>query len=276
MNGPPPVPLGGRRAIVVHVTAVPTPRPADASATTATPAATAPDPAVTSSDPAATAPDTPAAAQDPAADPVVTGPPPRARAAGRRSLALALLLGAAGAALTLLTAGKTWAHGTARYAEGSVPLAVSGSDVTGVPGALALVGLAALVAVFAVRGVTRSVVSGLLVLCGAGIVTAALTEGPGPALSAAARAATTLTSTTVVGESSTTWPWAAAAGGALLLAAGVLALLRGRHWPGMSNRYDRDGATGLPSRKPRAAASDPDRPEELWKALDRGEDPTGR
>ncbi|WP_277437722.1 TIGR02234 family membrane protein [Streptomyces sp. SPB162] len=251
------------------MTAVPPPRPADESATTASPTATAPDPAVTPSA-------APVPAPDPAADPVVTGPPRRARAAGRRSLALALLFGVAGAALTLLAASKTWAHGTARYAEGSLPLAVSGGDVTGVPGALALVGLAALVAVFAVRGVTRSVVSGLLVMCGAGIVTTSLTEGPGSALGAAAKAVTTLTSTTVVGESSTTWPWAAAAGGALLLAAGVLAVLRGRHWPGMSNRYDRDGATGLPSRKPQRVAADPERPEELWKALDRGEDPTGR
>lgn len=262
--GPPPVPPAGRRAIVVYVTAVPQPRPAEESATTAT----APVPTGTAPDPTAPAP-------EPAADPVVTGPPARTRAAGRRSLALALLLGVAGAALTLLAAGKTWAHGTAKYAEGSVALTVSGSEITGVPGALALVGLAALVAVFAVRGIGRAVVSGLLVLCGAGIVTAALTDGPGSALATAATAATTLASTTVVGESSTTWPWAAAAGGALLLAAGMLAVLRGRHWPGMSNRYDRDGATGLPSRKAQRPAPDPERPEELWKALDRGEDPTG-
>ncbi|MEU3463154.1 TIGR02234 family membrane protein [Streptomyces sp. NPDC006733] len=246
------------------MTAVPPPRPADASAPAASPTATAPDAAVT-------APTSP----DPTAAHVVAGPPPRARTAGRRSLALALLLGAAGAALTLLAAGKTWAHGTAKYAEGSVALAVSGREVTGVPGALALVGLAALVAVFAVRGAARSVLSGLLVLCGAGIVTTSLTEGPGAALGAAAKAATTLTSTTVVGETSTTWPWAAAAGGALLLAAGALAVLCGRHWPGMSNRYDRDGAAARPSRRAQRTAPDPERPEELWKALDRGEDPTG-
>jgi uncharacterized membrane protein (TIGR02234 family) len=41
----------------------------------------------------------------------------------------------------------------------------------------------------------------------------------------------------------------------------------------MSNRYDRDGAEPRP-RKQRAAVVDPDRPEDLWKALDRGEDPT--
>jgi uncharacterized membrane protein (TIGR02234 family) len=40
----------------------------------------------------------------------------------------------------------------------------------------------------------------------------------------------------------------------------------------MPGRYER-GATPQPRRK--APAVDPDRPEDLWKALDRGEDPTG-
>lgn len=40
----------------------------------------------------------------------------------------------------------------------------------------------------------------------------------------------------------------------------------------MSGRYERDG-TPRP-RKAARTAPDPDRPEDLWKALDRGEDPT--
>jgi hypothetical protein len=41
----------------------------------------------------------------------------------------------------------------------------------------------------------------------------------------------------------------------------------------MSGRYDRaDGTRPAPARKP--APVDPDRPEDLWKAIDRGEDPT--
>jgi uncharacterized membrane protein (TIGR02234 family) len=54
--------------------------------------------------------------------------------------------------------------------------------------------------------------------------------------------------------------------------AGLLALRYGRLWPGMSGRYERGGAP-RPQRRP--APVDPDRPEDLWKALDRGEDPTG-
>ena len=73
----------------------------------------------------------------------------------------------------------------------------------------------------------------------------------------------------------TAWPYVAAAGGVLLLLAGLLALRVRAPWPAMSGRYERDGArAGAPRRKARRAA-DPDRPEELWKALDRGEDPTG-
>ncbi|MET9968515.1 TIGR02234 family membrane protein, partial [Streptomyces sp. NPDC006356] len=70
----------------------------------------------------------------------------------------------------------------------------------------------------------------------------------------------------------TAWPYVAAVGGALILLAGLLALRYGRLWPGMSGRYERNG-TPRPRRRAPAAA-DPDRPEELWKALDRGEDPT--
>jgi uncharacterized membrane protein (TIGR02234 family) len=53
----------------------------------------------------------------------------------------------------------------------------------------------------------------------------------------------------------------------MLLCAGLLALSYGRQWPAMSGRYERAGR-----RAPRAV--DPDRPEDVWRALDRGEDPT--
>ncbi|MEU9385062.1 TIGR02234 family membrane protein, partial [Streptomyces sp. NPDC048279] len=110
---------------------------------------------------------------------VTAAPHPRSEAAahsgsGRRSLAVALLFGALGAAVALLSTRQRWAEGTATVAGGAFPLTAKGSDVTGVPAALAIVGLAALVAVFAVRRAGRFLVSGLLALCGAGIVLAAL------------------------------------------------------------------------------------------------------
>jgi uncharacterized membrane protein (TIGR02234 family) len=209
---------------------------------------------------------------------VTAVPHPRSRAAGsaragRLSLAVALLCGALGAALALLATRQQWAEGTATVAGGAFPLTASGSDVTGVPAALAVVGLAALVAVFAVRRAGRVVVAALLALSGAGTVAAALLgASDSSALDEKAARASGDTSASVTALSHTAWPYAAAAGGVLLLLAGLLALRYGRLWPAMSGRYERGGT---PQPRRRAPAADPDRPEDLWKALDRGEDPTG-
>ncbi|BCK71904.1 membrane protein [Streptomyces libani subsp. rufus] len=204
-----------------------------------------------------------------------SGPPP-ARPARRahRSLALALLAGAAGAALALLASGRTWAEGSAVLAQGELPRTVTGADVTGVPGALAVVGLAALVAVFAVRRAGRIAVAALLALSGVGIAVAAvLGNSDTSALREKAATAVGLTGTDVHHVTHTGWPWVAAAGGLLLLVAGLLALVYGRHWPAMSGKYERTPGGGRgPRRTP--APPDLDRPEEIWKSLDRGEDPT--
>jgi len=193
--------------------------------------------------------------------------------AGRRSLAAALLCGALGAAVTLLATRQEWSEGTATVAGGAFPLTAKGSDVTGVPAALAIVGLAALVAVFAVRRAGRFAVAAVLALSGAGTVAAALAGvSDSSALDDKAAEAAGDTSATVDALSHTAWPYVAAVGGVLLLLAGLLALRYGRLWPAMSGRYERDG-TPRPRRT--AQTVDPDRPEDLWKALDRGEDPTG-
>jgi uncharacterized membrane protein (TIGR02234 family) len=135
------------------------------------------------------------------------------------------------------------------------------------------VGLAALVAVFAVRRTGRLAVSALLALSGAGIVAAALVgASDSSALDEKAAQASGDTSATVASLTHTAWPYAAAAGGVLILLAGLLALRYGRLWPAMSGRYERNGA---PRPRRQARPVDPDRPEEMWKALDRGEDPTG-
>ncbi|MFB6680210.1 TIGR02234 family membrane protein [Streptomyces sp. NPDC057684] len=191
---------------------------------------------------------------------------------GRRSLAAALLFGAVGAAVALLSSRQEWASGSATVPGGSFPLAAKGSDVTGVPAALAIVGLAALVAVFAVRRAGRTLVAGLLALSGAGAVVAAvLGAGDSAALDEKAAEVSGNTAATIGSLGHTVWPYVGAAGGAFILLAGLLALRYGRSWPSMGGRYERDGTP-----RPRKAARpvDPERPEELWKALDRGEDPT--
>ncbi|WP_328839750.1 TIGR02234 family membrane protein [Streptomyces europaeiscabiei] len=207
---------------------------------------------------------------------VTAVPHPRSESAsvraGRRSLALALLSGALGAAVALLASRQRWSEGTISVAGGAFPLTAQGSDVTGVPAALAVVGLAALVAVFAVRRSGRVLVAALLALSGAGTIAAALLGAyDSSALDDKAAEASGDTAATVDVLSHTGWPYVAAAGGALILLAGLLALRYGRLWPAMSGRYERDGTP----RPRKAAPVDPDRPEDMWKALDRGEDPTG-
>jgi uncharacterized membrane protein (TIGR02234 family) len=174
--------------------------------------------------------------------------------------------------VALLATRQQWSRGTATVAGGNFPLSASGSDVTGVPAALAVVGLAALVAVFAVRRAGRFAVAALLALSGVGTIAAALLgASDSSALDEKAAQASGDTSATVDSLTHTAWPYAAAVGGLLILLAGLLALRYGRQWPAMSGRYERSGAP----RPRRTAPADPDRPEELWKALDRGEDPTG-
>lgn len=202
-------------------------------------------------------------------------PPTASNSASRRALGASLLGGAAGATLILIAAGQTWAEGTTTLGEGTISLQVTGSEVTGLPSALALVGLAALVAVFAVRRAGRKAVALLLALCGLGVTVSALfAAGDTDALNEQAAEATGLTGSTIEQVSHSGWLYVAASGGLLLLVAGVLALRFGSSWPAMGGRYERAGG---PRRTPAARRPvDEDAPEELWKALDRGEDPTER
>ncbi|MER6393869.1 TIGR02234 family membrane protein [Streptomyces sp. NPDC001523] len=207
-----------------------------------------------------------------AAAPGTEEAPPRPESgAGRRSVAVALLFGALGATVVLLASGRVWAQGRAAVGGGSLPLSADGRAVTGLPAALAIVALAALVAVFAVRGRSRRLMSALLALSGLGAALAAVFAADDHrALDEQAARTTADTAAQVVGLTHTAWPYVTAVGGVLILLAGLLALRFGRSWPAMGGRYERDGSPR--TRTP--APVDPDRPEDLWKALDRGEDPT--
>ncbi|MFE9421773.1 TIGR02234 family membrane protein [Kitasatospora sp. NPDC006697] len=191
--------------------------------------------------------------------------PPSRTTADRRSLAVMLLLTVLGAVLVLWAVGRTWASGTVS----GLDVTASGSDITGAPGALALVGLASAVAVFAVRGAGRRVLGVLVLLAGLGTAAAA-GLGAGDSATVDAGAAKKLGLTGVAAEQvgHTAWPWVALLGGLLLAAAGLLTLLRGAGWPSMGARYD------APTTKRRPAAATGNTPADLWKALDRGEDPT--
>jgi hypothetical protein len=202
-----------------------------------------------------------------------------------RELAYAVLLCLAGAGLALFAATRTW---TVEVSAQPAPLPAlrtartGGSLLPWLP-PLAVVGLAGAGALIATRGVGRRAIGVLLLLLGAGLVAGG---GYGVVDAAGARVA---------------WPVLCALGGLPLGAGGVITLLRGHRWPGMSARYERAAhpratqaseaqAAGVPA----SAAQDPagpaiDRPAagvppkgtgggsvtstQAWDALDRGEDP---
>ncbi|MFJ2580644.1 TIGR02234 family membrane protein [Kitasatospora aureofaciens] len=191
----------------------------------------------------------------------VPAPTPAARPS-RRTLGVMLLLTVLGAVLVLTAAGRDWAQGRA----GTLEVSVTGGKISELPGGLALVGLAAAVAVFAVRGVGRIAVGVLTLLAGLGVAaTAVAGAGDTTALDGEAARKLALAGSTATEVGHTGWPWAAVAGGVLLALAGLLTVRFGRGWPAMGSRYE------APTR---TAPATTDTPADLWKALDRGEDPT--
>ncbi|GAA2833102.1 TIGR02234 family membrane protein [Kitasatospora sp. CM 4170] len=188
--------------------------------------------------------------------------------AGRRTLGLMLLLTLLGVVLVLTAVGRVWAEGrVAGAAAGTLEVSVTGSRISELPGGLALVALAAALAVFAVRGAGRIAVGALTLLAGLGAAAAAAAgAGDGAALDSEAARKLALSGTTATDVAHTAWPWVALAGGLLLALAGLLTARYGRGWPAMGSRYE------APTRKAPAKAAES--PADLWKALDRGEDPT--
>ncbi|MEV7771950.1 TIGR02234 family membrane protein [Kitasatospora sp. NPDC086791] len=187
---------------------------------------------------------------------------PAPAAPSRRTLGVMLLLTVLSAVLVLTAAGRTWAEGRA----GTLDVSVTGGAISELPGGLALVGLAAAVAVFAVRGVGRLAVGALTLLAGIGAAAASVSgAGDTAALDTEAARKLALSGSAATEVSHTAWPWVALVGGVLLALAGLLTLRYGRRWPAMGSRYE------APTRK---APATTDTPGDLWKALDRGEDPT--
>ncbi len=179
---------------------------------------------------------------------------------------MVVVVGVAGAALALFAASRTWAvEVVARPAPLPDERTVrDGGDLLPWLPALGWVALAGAVVLVAVRGRWRRALGGLLAAAGAGVA-----AGAGWAAADASLALT--------------WPLLGVLGGAAVATAGVLAAWRSGRWPAMGARYERPrGRGGAGGRPGRAAGAESgtghDRqssPEEIWDALDRGEDPTG-
>jgi uncharacterized membrane protein (TIGR02234 family) len=247
------------------------PRPA----TPAEPAAAQPAPLATPAAPAAG--QASPTASDVPAEPAAAAQPAAGRRPGpaRREMAVVVALWLAGAAVALFAASRAWLRLAAPRNPPLPPVEVSlaGGDLEPVVPALAVVGLAAVVALLATRGWTRLAVGVLVTAAGLALALRGLAHARPPGEELARQLLVdrgegggvppdAVVSATAVPA----WPVLAALGGLALLAGGILTILRGRLWPAMSARYERPGA---------APAEDADE-DRAWDALDRGEDPTAR
>ncbi|MFI0349601.1 Trp biosynthesis-associated membrane protein [Actinomadura sp. 9N407] len=207
-----------------------------------------------------------------------------------RERGLAALLCAAGAGLALLAAGRAWATVSARDAITPFAQDLTGRDLSTTSGAFGWAALAGLAALFATRGRVRAGVGVLLALFGVAIGYASVAAVQrSDVLAAAGDKSALLRLEGNLAVDVAPWWIVSLAGGVLLVGAGLVTLLRGARWPGMSARYERNtgpSAEGKGTDRPKTAAaaagtatgsgagSQDDDPSALWKSLDRGEDPT--
>lgn len=171
-----------------------------------------------------------------------------------------LATGVLGAGAALLASGQTWitATTTARGLP-STTQSLIGEQLAPAAFACGLACLAGIAGLLATRGVIRRLVAVVVTGCGVGAVVSVLS---GLGSDAALHQVTGASGAGGVLLQSTAWPWVACAGAALATVFGVVAFVRAPRWPGMGRRYD----------APRQAASDPET--DMWRALDRGDDPT--
>lgn len=198
---------------------------------------------------------------------------PRSGTTPRRELLLAVALCGAGAGLTLLASGRTWAHATVDLPRPlpDTAYALTGQQLAPLAGALGLAGLAGLAGLIATRGYARIVVAVLLAIIGAGAAYASFRGAGQGAVHRALAGQAVLVGNGPVSPNLTAWWAVSLAGGVLLVSAGVLTALRGLAWPGLSRKYDAPDA----SRPEAGGEGRGERAEhDMWDALDGGRDPT--
>jgi uncharacterized membrane protein (TIGR02234 family) len=238
----------------------------------------------------------------PGQSPAAARPAGGRTAGGRREYLATLLLGAAGAALVLLSVRQGWARVVTIEPHPLPPTSVPvhGQDLVPAAGALGLAALAGLAAVVATRRTARRVVGGVLAAFGAVIILAVSMPLTSAQIRAVARLApaSSVTGGGTVGSGSTgsgagvagvslsshvalaavPWRWAVLLGAVAVLAAGLLAAWRGAGWPVMSSRYERppgrERSAGQQRSAGREPAAGPADPAALWESLSQGIDPT--
>jgi uncharacterized membrane protein (TIGR02234 family) len=203
-----------------------------------------------------------------------------------RGYAICLIVLAVASVLVLLSYGATWVVATVAVLAGATgaddPLAsvsLSGGDLAPLGGAMGWVGLAAVAALLATRSWGRRLTGVVVALAGAVAGVTALVFG----LSHLATGGTgafveTALDVRAPGEALdwdiTAWWLPGTLGGLAMMVCGMLAIVVGPTWPGLSSRYSREDAriatTGAAPVDGAATLSGV----ATWDAIDRGEDPT--
>ncbi|MEU7744868.1 Trp biosynthesis-associated membrane protein [Nonomuraea sp. NPDC049158] len=180
---------------------------------------------------------------------------------GRRELVVWLVVTALGCVLVLVAAGRAWVTNVRVTGTGAVAVP-SGGDLSPVLTPLALAGLAGLVAVLATKGIGRRVIGVLLALCGVGAGLGAWRAAGGSGVLSWLRERNVMRATGAIQwDVVALWPVVCGLGAVLMVAGGVIAVVRGGGWAGMSARYTRERPETTGDRS-------------MWDALDRGDDPT--
>lgn len=170
-----------------------------------------------------------------------------------------------------LAAGRTWASADVR-AEGLAPaeVAVSGADAQPLVSALAVVVVTAALAILAAGPRMRRAVGVLTVLVGVlGVVLVVRAAGSmlDEALRSAAEESPAYTGPASLGDDVARSPWylVAIVAFVLVVVLGALTVRFAGRWPTMSSRYEAPSA-----RRDVPVTGEGD----MWKAMDRGDDPT--
>ncbi|MBR7836202.1 TIGR02234 family membrane protein [Actinospica durhamensis] len=218
----------------------------------------------------------PAPGTAPASEPAATvTEQARVRPARRAARAkfTAALLAAVGSGVILLTIGRGWATGEVTDPI-TFKVSASGSQLTGVPYALGLAGLAGSVALLAVRNVGRHLVGALLALAGAGSVYAVADRlhSLDSALRTSAGSQGLGSDAVISHVSNNVWPYLTILGGVVLCLAGLYTLVRGRGWSGLGGRYETPAVSAeaaVEAARERAVTA-----RDIWDAQGRGNDLT--
>jgi uncharacterized membrane protein (TIGR02234 family) len=177
-----------------------------------------------------------------------------------RTLAFGCLI--IGGALALVGSAQPWWRVDS---QGAVVKFSGTQATTGLSQALAIVALAGMLLLLALRARGRRVVGALLLVIGAAIAIVG-----GLRLQPSAEAVRSQVREVSLADafqlSPTVWPWVFALAGVLVAGGAVLTMITAAAWPSASDRFQAGVA--------RAESSAADDPAELWKALDAGVDPT--